>query len=51
MYYMPENEKDISFNATQVSSEERRKLTNTANTNVTDTILEAMEWNKAKNLR
>ena len=52
-----ETKKDILFNATQqgllllkVSSEERRKLGDTANTDVIDAILEAIEGNKAEDL-
>ena len=53
-----ETKKDVLFNATQqglrslkVSSEERRKLGDTANTDVIDAILEAIEGNKAEDLR
>ena len=53
-----ETKKDVLFNATQqalcslkVSSEERRKLGGTANTDVINAILEAIEGNKAEDLR
>ena len=53
-----ETKKDVLFNATQqglrslkVSSEERRKLGDTANTDVIDAILDAIEGNKAEDLR
>ena len=53
-----EMKKDVLFNATQqalrslkVSSEERRKLGGTANTDVINAILEAIEGNKAEDLR
>ena len=53
-----ERKKDVLLNATQqalrslkVSSEERRKLGGAANTDVINAILEAIEGNKAEDLR